>query len=246
MSLGFGPSGSSALSLMGALKKATLVARDNGAVVDRLQFSYNPTQVITKKSASWQRPTTNAANSASHPQFTGPNPQTVEMEIFFDERNEPAGDVSRQVNKILGWMRPTEASRNRHSPSPPIIAIEWGASRALADFRGYLKDALATYTVFTVAGTPIRATCRITLEEVPEEPRGQNPTSGALESRRTRTLRDGDSLALVAYQEYGDPTLWRGLARFNGIDDPFAVASGLRLLVPSLAEASRLSGTEEA
>ncbi len=241
MSLGFGPAGSSLGSLSGALRKAALVAKDSGALVDRLVFSYNPTQVVTKKSASWKRDTTNAASSASHPKFTGPDPQTVEMEIFFDAWNDPAGDVSVQVNKILGWTRPTQASRNRGAPSPPLITIEWGASRALAEFCGYLKDALATYTVFRADGSPIRATCKITLEEVPDEAHGQNPTSGSLKSRRTRTVRDGENLALLAYQEYGDPGLWRGLARFNGLDDPLALAAGTRLLVPSLSEAAELS-----
>ena len=38
----------------------------------------------------------------------------------------------------------------------------------------------------------------------------------------------GDTLASVAYAEYGDPTLWRPLAAFNGIDDPLRVPTGQR------------------
>jgi nucleoid-associated protein YgaU len=78
------------------------------------------------------------------------------------------------------------------------------------------------------------------MEEVPTEPKGQNPTSGALDSRRSHVVGDGDSLHSVAYTEYGDPTLWRSLAIYNGIDDPLRLRSGLRIFIPTAAEAARL------
>ncbi len=230
---------------LGGLTKASLVAHDNDAPFDDLTFTYNPTSVSTSKSATWRRPTTNAAQSATNPQFTGSQPQSVSLEIFFDAWSDPDGDVSVQVNRLLGWTRPTDASRTRHVPSPPVVSFRWGVSRALADFRGYVKSVSARYTMFRHDGTPIRATCSLTLEEIPSEPAGQNPSSGSLHSRRSRLLADGDTLASVAYQEYGSAALWRGLARFNGVDDPMAVGSGTRLLVPSVAEATRLAGREE-
>ena len=227
---------------IGALIKATIIATDNGLPLDALVFTYNPTQVQTSKTASWRRPTTRGAESTTAPEFTGSGPQTVEMELFFDAWNDPVGDVSGSVNKLLGWTRPTEISLHvRKKPSPPVLTFQWGASRALADFRGYLKSVNATYTMFRIDGSPIRATCKVTLEEIPSEAAGTNPTSGSPDSRRSRILSDGDSLASVAFREYGDAALWRGLAAFNGIDDPFRVPVGSRLLVPSLAEARRLS-----
>ena len=42
------------------------------------------------------------------------------------------------------------------------------------------------------------------------------------------TVTAGDSLASLAYREYGDPALWRALARYNGIDDPIRVARAMR------------------
>ena len=229
---------------IGALLKAVLVATDNGLPVGMLPFMYNPTQVQTSKTATWRRPTTRGAQSATTPEFTGSDPQSVQMELFFDAWNDPAGDVSHLVNMLLDWTRPTTMSRARQRPSPPVLMFQWGASRALADFRGYLKSVSATYTMFRIDGSPIRATCRISLEEVPSEAGPQNPTSGSPDSRRSRLLGEGDSLASIAYREYGDAAMWRGLAAFNEIDDPFAVSAGTRLLVPSLTEARRLSARD--
>ncbi|HEY6057334.1 MAG TPA: hypothetical protein VIV06_04840, partial [Candidatus Limnocylindrales bacterium] len=76
---------------------------------------------------------------------------------------------------------------------------------------------------------------------VPTDPKKQNPTSGAIHSRATHVMREGDSLASVAYLEYGDPALWRGLAAFNEIDDPGRLTPGTRLLLPTIEEALRLA-----
>ena len=46
----------------------------------------------------------------------------------------------------------------------------------------------------------------------------------------------GDSLASIAYREYGAPAYWRALAEANGIDDPLRLRPGTRLLVPPAEE----------
>src|SRR5213076_1062588 len=95
----------------------------------------------------------------------------------------------------------------------------------------------AKFTLFSSDGTPIRAVCSVTLEEMPgEEFRKQNPTSGSHEVQRVHRTIAGDSLASVAFDEYGDPNAWRPLAAFNGIDDPLRVPTGTMLLVPSPEE----------
>ncbi len=75
------------------------------------------------------------------------------------------------------------------------------------------------------------------MEEMPgEEFRKQNPTSGSHEVRRVHRIVAGDSLASVAFGEYGDPTAWRALAAFNEIDDPLRVPTGRVLLLPTPEE----------
>ena len=155
------------------------------------------------------------------------------MEIFFDAYEDLFGDVSDDIKTLFEWLRPTASSRSKGLPSPPILAFEWGSNKILADFMGYLKHVSAKYTMFRADGTPIRATASISLEEVPDDPPGTNPTSGSLNSRRSHVMRDGDSLQSVAYREYGSAAMWRGLALFNGIDDPLRLIPGSSILIPS-------------
>ena len=216
---------------------------DGGEAVGELQFMYNPAEITTRKAANWNRPPARGARSASKPEYHGAGPQSFQMEVWFDAWDDTDADVTRSVNALLSWTKPTKASMTT-VPQPPILTVDWGASKVFQGYRCFLKSVSAKYVLFKPDGTPIRASCTIALEEVPDDPPGTNPTSGSRESRRSIVLDEGDSLAGVAYREYGDPSLWRGIAAFNAIDDPMRLSPGTRVLVPSLVEARQLSVRE--
>jgi nucleoid-associated protein YgaU len=74
------------------------------------------------------------------------------------------------------------------------------------------------------------------MEEMPGDPLGQNPTSGALSAHAVHRVIAGDSLASIAFLEYGDPAMWRPLAEANNIDDPIRLGVGTTLIVPAADE----------
>lgn len=223
------------------LPKASLTVVEGDVVPSVLKFRYNPTEYSVSKSARWNRPPTRAAESATPPEFTGSEPTTIGMEIFFDAFEEPAGDVSGDVDTLLTWTRPTPVSIAQGLPQPPLLRFIWGPNPVLQAFQGYLKSVQAKYTMFRRDGTPVRATATISLEEVTPQAASQNPTSGAREGRRAHVVAEGESLTSIAHAEYGLAAMWRGLASFNGIDDPMRLAPGTGLLLPTRAEAARLT-----
>jgi nucleoid-associated protein YgaU len=128
----------------------------------------------------------------------------------------------------------TEESAGQKKPSPPLVVLHWGS---ISSFPAFVTSVSAKFTLFSSDGTPIRAVCSVSMEEMPgEEFRKQNPTSGSHEVRRVHRTVAGDSLASVAFAEYGDPTAWRALAAFNEIDDPLRVPTGRVLLLPTPEE----------
>ena len=205
-----------------------------------LKFRFNPKEYSISKSTNWTRPTSKAAKSSTKPEFGGVLPQSVTMELFFDDWENPNADLVKDIHTLLEWLKPSNKSINKQKPQPQILKFQWGGNQSLSEFQGFLKSVSAKYTMFKADGTPVRATANITLEEVPNEPKKPNPTSGSRASRRTHVLGAGDSLQSVAYAEYGDPNLWRALAVFNRIDDPLRLAPGTRLLLPSADEAADL------
>jgi nucleoid-associated protein YgaU len=98
-----------------------------------------------------------------------------------------------------------------------------------------------TFTLFRPSGEPIRATCKIQMQEYDSKPAKTNPTSGVLRSSRAHIVVLGDSLASIAHAEYGSPSLWRAIASANELEDPFNLRVGCELLIPAPADAAALS-----
>lgn len=209
----------------------------------KLEFKFNPSEYSVSKSANWSNTAASKATKAgSKPHYVGSNPQSVSLKIFFDDWEALAGDVTKDVEQLLDWCTPTKKSIGNNKSQPPILRFTWGANMHLQVHKYYLSSVNATYTMFRRDGTPVRATADIKLSEVPtDDPDGQNPTSGAINTRRTHLISQGDSLQSIAYREYGRAGLWRGIAAFNNIDDPMRLQLGDQLLLPSLEEAAELA-----
>jgi nucleoid-associated protein YgaU len=206
----------------------------------KVEFRFNPKEYSVSKTASWSRPTNKGAKSSTTPEFGGVQPQTVQMEIFFDDW-EGKGHLVPDIEQLMAWLQPTDKSIDTKKPQPQLLHLEGGNTSSLKTFKGVLKSVNAKYKMFNSDGTPVRAMVTIGLEEFPIDPKKTNPTSGSPAARRTHDVIAGDSLHSIAFAEYDDPALWRGLARFNGIDDPLRLNPGTRLLLPTADEAALLS-----
>jgi nucleoid-associated protein YgaU len=220
------------------MEKATLKLYDAtpsglGGQRGTIQFQFNPKEVTIQKSAKWERKTAKGAKKAGPPEFSGSEPCKLTMEMFFDASGKQDGSVVKAVEQLFGCMVPTDQSAGQKKPSPPLVVLSWGA---ITSFPAFVTSVSAKYTLFTAGGLPIRAACSVSLEEMPSESGKQNPTSGSDAVRRSHTVVEGDSLASIAYAEFGDATAWRALARFNAIDDPLRCRPGTRLLLPTSEE----------
>jgi hypothetical protein len=204
-----------------------------GSQIGRIQFQFNPKELTIQKAAKWERKPSRGAKSAGPPEFKGADPCKMTLEIFFDATDKLDSSVVTRVEQLFSCCVPTEASLGQKKEIPPLVVLHWGK---VSSFTAYVTSVQAKYTLFTPDGTPIRAVCTVALEEMPGQPPRQNPTSGSPFARASHMVVSGDTLASIAYAEYGDPRLWRALAAFNGIDDPMRVAVGSTVLVPAADE----------
>ncbi|MCY0924101.1 LysM peptidoglycan-binding domain-containing protein [Streptomyces sp. H27-G5] len=204
-----------------------------GSLIDRCEFQFNPNQLTVGKSARVDR-TPGTAEAATQGEFVGANPRTLSFEIFLDETNFlfHMGKVQKTIKKLVSCCSPTRKSEGTNHPCLPWVRLEWG-SADLYDFNCLMTDVQMTAKLFNLAGDPIRATCSLSMEEVGGAVARQNPTSGALNIHSSWQVTQGDSLHSIAWQEYGDAARWREIARANGKDNPYALAPGERLAVPS-------------
>ena len=199
----------------------------------QIEFQFNPKELSIQKSAKWERKPARNAKKASAPEFTGADPCKLTLEMFFDASGSEHGSVVDQVEELFHCCVPTENTRQNNKAVPPLVQLSWGT---ITSFPGFITSVQAKYTLFAPDGTPIRATCSVSMEEMPGDPLGQNPTSGALSAYAVHKVIAGDSLASIAFREYGDPAMWRPLAEANSIDDPIRLHVGTTLIVPAAHE----------
>jgi nucleoid-associated protein YgaU len=204
-----------------------------GAKRGAIEFQFNPKEVTIAKTAKWERKPAKGAKKAGPPEFSGAEGCKLTLEMFFDATSSQDDSVVKAVEQLFSCCVPTEESAGKKKPSPPIVVLHWGA---ITSFPAFVTSVSAKYTLFNGQGMPIRALVSVAMEEMPGEPFRQNPTSGSADVRRVHRTVAGDTLASVAYAEYGDPTEWRALAAYNGIDDPLRVRTGTTLLLPAPEE----------
>jgi hypothetical protein len=210
-----------------------------GARISQLEFQFNPSQLQLSRSASWSAQRAVAFERGPVPEFSGVEPASMQVEVFLDGTKKPgSSQVRRQVEQLMTCCEVDPQSISQDRPSPPWVRFSWGAFTTV-QFVAYVESVSATYSLFSPTGDPLRATCQLSLKEVPQPTKGQNPTSGARSAQRVHTVVTGDSLASLAFREYGDPTVWRAIATANDIDDPMRLRIGDAVVLPAMNEVFR-------
>ncbi|WP_063041007.1 CIS tube protein [Nocardia pseudovaccinii] len=199
----------------------------------QIDFQFNPKELSVTKSAKWNRDAQKGSKKSGVPEFKGADPAKLTLEMFLDAGPQQDTKVVDTVERLFACCVPTDESHDKKKSSPPWVIFHWGG---LTGFTAYVSSVAVKYTLFTAGGLPIRGTATVTIEEIAADQPKQNPTSGSLTARTMHTVIAGDTLASIAWREYGDPSRWRAVATANNIDDPMRLRPGTELLIPAADE----------
>src|SRR5262245_48492110 len=215
-----------------ALEKATITNTVNG---ERIPVMFNPEEYTVQRDVNYAQSTIPGLG-APLVQFVAGNMQTLEMELFLDTYeehregsvvlNRAGQDVRDLTKRITGLMQ-----IDGRTHAPPVLLFVWGS----LSFTCVLARATQRFTMFLGDGKPVRATLQVTFNEF------QNVDLEAREVKRetadyskTLEVHEGETLAAIAYAEYGNARLWRPIALRNSIDAPHSLVVGQRLVLPRL------------
>ena len=205
-----------------ALEKAKIINADKNETIDVL---FNPKEYSIQKSVQWE-PHKAPGLDLPEQQFTSGNPAVLTVELFFDTY-ETKDDVKGKYTDKLLKLATVDETIHR----PPIVMFTWGSQK----FKGVIESLSLRYTMFLPSGKPCRAVANLSIkeaktakEQVEEKPR-ESP-----DHTKRRTLKQGETLALLAHEEYDDPAEWRRIADANGINDPKDVKPGTVLTLPPI------------
>jgi hypothetical protein len=205
-----------------ALEKAKIINADKNETIDVL---FNPKEYSIQKSVQWE-PHKAPGLDLPEQQFTSGNPAVLTVELFFDTYETKEDVKAKYTDKLLKLATVDETIHR-----PPLVMFTWGSQK----FKGVIESLSLRYTMFLPSGKPCRAVANLSIkeaktakEQVEEKPR-ESP-----DHTKRRTLKQGETLALLAHEEYDDPAEWRRIADANGINDPKDVKPGTVLTLPPI------------
>lgn len=215
------------------IAEATITNLDEPGQIVKCHF--RPHEYSFVKANQWDE---NAAIGVpfNTPKYKSTTPFKLSMELLFDT-NEVTGDpdVRKVTDTLWKMMRPTVVKKeaNTQKTEPPHVEFRWGKTWS---FKAVITQMTQQFTLFKPDGTPVRAKVKIDfLQAVDNNAQlRQNPTSGGVQGHKVHTVKDGETIDLIAFGEYGDPNAWRHLATANHIDDPTRLPAGTRLLLVPL------------
>lgn len=166
-------------------------------------------------------------------QFVRGQTRTLALELFFDTTNVGAGE-----NPVLDVRSMTEpvAQLGRirsKTHAPPRVTFTWGQGLS---FRAIVDNVQQKFTLFNPNGVPLRATLTVSFKEYKTlEEQLQELNLKSADHSKVRVVKAGDTLANIAFQEYGDASLWRLIAQGNKdqLTDLRRLQPGMTLRLPA-------------
>lgn len=214
-----------------ALTRATITNKDNPSVVVTCMF--NPKEYSFSKTNTW-KPGEVPAQNISNLTFTGGQGATLQMQLFFDTVDEGT-DVRKKYTDLLWELMAIDAKKkdkkNKYG-RPPCVIFQWGKTWS---FEAVINSLKLQFTLFDTDGKPLRATADLTFQQIkdPKHLAPQNPTSAGAGGERVWRVQAGDTLAWIAYREYGDSTKWRLIADANRLHRVRELSPGTMLVIPN-------------
>lgn len=188
----------------------------------KVSCQFNPKDFSMTKKVKWV-PQTVKGKSSAEMEFAGGEPQDLTVKLFFDT-TDTGQDVRNSYKALLQMAEIDESKKNQQTrkSEPPECKFQWGA---FLSFTGVIISVAQEFILFKADGTPLRAWVTVTFSETAAKKKGQNPTTRA-EPRKVWVVHEGETLAWIAYQEYGDSTQWRHIAETNDLDNPMDIQPG--------------------
>ncbi len=191
----------------------------------RIDCAFNPTEYQLNSRVKYGEHRT--ALDAPIQQFTNGVSDTLTVELFFDT-TDTEKNVKKQYTDRLDSLMAVDGALH----APPTCRFVWGKG---LDFKAIVVEADKRFTRFRPNGTPVRAWVDVTFKQQTDPTQQKKRIKHeSTDKTKIKTVREGETLWLIAADEYGDSSHWRTIATANDLDDPRDIEAGTTLSLPPL------------
>ncbi|MFA9502600.1 LysM peptidoglycan-binding domain-containing protein [Natrinema sp. H-ect1] len=218
----------------GKLEKAQIIILNGNHENTTIDCKFNPNSYTLEKSVNYGELKA-TGSGASVQQFVDGNAERLSMELFFDTTDKVEGsssvdevDVREQYTKYIDLLLAVDGELH----APPVCRFVWGKG---IDFTALVHSANKQFTKFLPSGVPVRSRVSIVFKEFKTADYHKSEVSPeSTDKTKVWTVSEGDTLWLIASEEYSDPAHWRTIAEHNNLDNPRDVETGRKLELPPL------------
>ncbi|ATW88963.1 LysM domain-containing protein [Halohasta litchfieldiae] len=219
----------------GKLETAQILILNGKKEGKTIDCKFNPSEYTVGKSVNYGELKA-TGSGASIMQFVDGNAETLSMELFFDttdeldgsDPNQQAVDVRKQYTDMIDTLLAVDGELH----APPVCRFVWGEG---IDFTAMVEHAEKRFTKFLPSGVPIRARVSLQFTEYKTADYHKSKVSPESTDKTKRwTVAEGDTLWLIAAEEYGDSSHWRTIADKNDVQNPRQLSAGDTLELPPL------------
>ena len=219
---------------MSNLEPAVIVKLDKAGKTSGppIKVMFRPKELNISKQNNWQASNSPKTNAPKF-EFKGGGAETLKLQLFFDTYIDKEDVREKYTTAIYRLMRIDEESRDKKTKKgrPPTVRFQWGKT---VGFNAVITNISQRFSLFLPDGTPVRAVLDVSFQEVEEDYKKQNPTSGGVGGERHWLVKVGDTLAFIAFNEYGDSNQWRLIADANGLTQVRRLLPGKMLMIPNV------------
>jgi hypothetical protein len=198
-----------------------------------IDVEFNPSEYTLAKSAQIAEIAIPGLDSPVLQFIRGQN-EKLTLELFYDTTSSGLGEgggtvdvrtLTRSIYQLVKVQPKTHA--------PPRLMFLWGS----LSFHAIAESVTQKFTLFNPAGIPLRASLSVTFREyIPLRDQLRELNLQSPDQTKRRVVRQGDTLCLIAAEEYRDPRQWRIIAEHNAdmLPNLRRLPPGLVLMIPPL------------
>lgn len=175
--------------------------------------------------------------SANSTRFNKKLPEVIELDMVFDRTGaiKTSKVLDEGVIDDIEKFKDVVLKYDGENHQPNYLKVSWGTLL----FKGKLSEMSIEFKLFRPDGVPIRAIAKIKLTGfVEDDLRVLLANDQSPDLTHLRTVKDGDTLPLMAYRIYGDSKYYLEVAKANGITNFRQLTVGQQLVFPPLEKTS--------
>ncbi len=210
----------------GSLEKAEITFLNGKNSGETIECKFNPPEYTTSKQVTYGELQATGSGAAVQ-QFVNGRAERLSVELFFDT-SEAEKDVRSEYLNDLNKLVEVDSALH----APPVCQFRWG--------EGIIFDALVEsmetrFTMFLPSGIPVRARVNVVFTEYKTSEYHESEVDPeSTDKTKSWTVTQGDTLWLIAAEEYDDPAHWRTIAEANNLQNPRELEPGTALELPPL------------